>query len=111
MPQTRTASRGVTINLRADQRKRALIDRAAETVLDDWVRKRARPNEPSGASRTYVIIAQGRVVGFYCLASGSVAKQAATGNIRRNRPEPIPVMIIGRLAIDRDLQGRGLGKA
>jgi len=84
---------------------------SGEPVLDDWLRKRALPNEQSGASRTYVIIAQGRVVGFYCLSTGSVAKQAATGNIRRNMPEPIPVMVIGRLAIDRDLQGRGLGKA
>lgn len=84
---------------------------SGEPTLDDWLRKRALPNEQGGASRTYVVTAGGRVVGFYCLASGSVAKQAATGNIRRNMPEPIPVMILGRLAIDRAFQGRGLGKA
>src|SRR5471032_3051072 len=83
---------------------------SGEPALDDWLRKRALPNEQSGASRTYVISAGRRVVGFYCLAAGSVAKQAATGHIRRNMPEPIPVMIIGRLAIDRGFQGRGLGK-
>ena len=84
---------------------------SGEPALDDWLRKRAWPNEQSGASRTYVISAERRSVGFYCLAAGSVAKQAATGHIRRNMPEPIPVMIIGRLAIDRGFQGRGLGKA
>ena len=84
---------------------------SGEPALDDWLRKRALANERSGASRTYVIAVGDRVVGFYCLATGSVAKQAATGHIRRNMPEPIPVMVIGRLAIDRDFQGRGLGKA
>lgn len=84
---------------------------SGEPPLDEWLRKRALANEQSGASRTYTIAVGRRVVGFYCLASGSVTKQAATGSIRRNMPEPIPVMIIGRLAIDRDFQGRGLGKA
>jgi GNAT superfamily N-acetyltransferase len=84
---------------------------SGEPALDEWLRKRALANEQSGASRTYVITADGRVVGFYCLAAGSVAKQAATGHIRRNMPEPIPVMIIGRLAIDHNFQRRGLGKA
>ena len=84
---------------------------SGETALDDWLRKRALTNEQSGASRTYVVVAGGRVVGFYCLAAGSVTKHAATGHIRRNMPEPIPVMIIGRLAIDRAFQRRGLGKA
>jgi GNAT superfamily N-acetyltransferase len=84
---------------------------SGEPALDEWLRKRALANEQSGASRTYVITADGRVVGFYCLAAGSVAKQAATGHIRRNMPDPIPVMIIGRLAIDHNFQGRGLGKA
>lgn len=84
---------------------------SGEPALDDWLRKRALPNEQSGASRTYVITAERRIVGFYCLAAGSVAKQAATGHIRRNMAEPIPVMIIGRLAIDRGFQGRGCGKA
>jgi GNAT superfamily N-acetyltransferase len=84
---------------------------SGEPALDEWLRKRALANEQSGASRTYVITADGRVVGFYCLAAGSVAKQAATGHIRRNMPDPIPVMTIGRLAIDHNFQGRGLGKA
>ena len=80
-------------------------------VLDDWLRRRALPNQESGASRTYVICAGRRVVGYYALATGAVAQAEATGRIRRNMPDPVPVMVIGRLAIDSSCQGRGLGRA
>ena len=77
-------------------------------ALDDWLRKRALPNEESG-SRTYVVTAGGRVVGFYALANGAVAAQQPTGRVRRNMPDPIQVMILGRLAVDKAFQNRGLG--
>jgi GNAT superfamily N-acetyltransferase len=77
--------------------------------LDGWLRLRALSNEASGASRTYVICAEGRVVGYYALATGAVARAAATGKARRQMPDPIPVMIIGRLAVDTGHQGKGLG--
>lgn len=80
-------------------------------VLDDWLRRRALPNQQSGASRTYVISAGNRVVGYYALAAGAVARAQATGKTRRNMPDPVPVMVIGRLAIDSGYQGRGLGRA
>jgi GNAT superfamily N-acetyltransferase len=80
-------------------------------VLDDWLRRRALPNQDGGASRTYVICVERRVVGYYSLAAGAVAQAEATGRIRRNMPEPVPVMVIGRLAIDSHYQGRGLGRA
>ena len=79
--------------------------------LDSWLRRRALQNEASGASRTYVVSAEGRVVGYYALATGAAAQQQATGKVRRNMPEPIPVMVLGRLAVDRAYQGRGLGSA
>ncbi len=80
-------------------------------VLDDWLRRRALPNQESGASRTYVIRAGERVVGYYALAAGAIAQAEATGRTRRNMPDPVPVMVIGRLAIDSSYQGRGLGRA
>ncbi len=80
-------------------------------VLDDWLRRRALPNQESGASRTYVIRAGNRVVGYYALAAGAVARAEATGRTRRNMPDPVPVMVIGRLAVDSGYQGRGLGRA
>jgi len=79
--------------------------------LDDWLKKRALANEESGASRTYVVTAVGRVVGYYALANGAVAAPAATGKIRRNMPDPIPVMVLGRLAVDKAYQKKGVGIA
>lgn len=79
--------------------------------LDDWLKRRARANQISGASRTYVIADAGRVVGYYCLASGALALYDAPGGLKRNMPDPIPMVILGRLAIDQTYQGRGLGAA
>lgn len=80
-------------------------------ALDDWLRRRARANQVSGASRTYVACRDGRVVAYYALASGSVMAAGASGRFRRNMPDPIPVAILGRLAIDRSAQGAGLGRS
>jgi GNAT superfamily N-acetyltransferase len=100
--------------IRAPEHLRANHDLAAfdsgVPLLDDWLKKRALQNEESGASRTYVVTAGGRVVGYYALATGAVAQQHATGKVRRNMADPIPVMVLGRLAVDRAYQGRGLGR-
>jgi predicted N-acetyltransferase YhbS len=77
--------------------------------LDDWLRRRAVPNEVAGASRTMVGCFDGRVVGYYSLAAGAVAHSVATPRVRRNMPDPIPAVVLGRLAIDLTWQGRGLG--
>jgi GNAT superfamily N-acetyltransferase len=79
--------------------------------LDDWLKKRARPNQVSGASRTFVVADNHRVVGYYALASGAITVQSSVGRFRRNMPDPIPVAVLGRLALDRSQQGRGLGRA
>jgi len=75
------------------------------------LKKRALANEETGASRTYVVCAGGRVVGYYALASGGVAQVQAPGRVRRNMPNPLPVMIVGRLAVDRTWQGRSVGRS
>ncbi|MBX4956017.1 GNAT family N-acetyltransferase [Rhizobium lentis] len=79
--------------------------------LDEWLRRRARANQASGASRTFVVCEANRVVAYYALASGAVRQPEAPGRFRRNMPDPIPVAVLGRLAIDRSYQGRGLGRA
>jgi GNAT superfamily N-acetyltransferase len=84
---------------------------SGNSQLDDWLKNRAIKNEIEGASRTYVLCNGDVVIGFYCLANGSVFQSVATGKVRRNMPDPIPVMVIGRLAIDRSWQGKGLGRA
>jgi GNAT superfamily N-acetyltransferase len=79
--------------------------------LDDWLKRRAMKNESDRASRTYVLCIDQEVVAYYCLANGAVIQSTATGRVRRNMPDPIPVMVVGRLAVDRRWQGRGIGKA
>ena len=79
-------------------------------VLDEWLRKRAPGNEGSGASRTYVVCEGARILAYYSLATGSIERKQAPGRVRRNMPDPIPVMIIGRLAVDVSVQGRGIGR-
>jgi predicted N-acetyltransferase YhbS len=79
--------------------------------LDEWLKRRARQNEIGGASRTYVICEGRRVIGYYSLAAGSVLREAATGRVRRNMPDPVPVALLGRLAVDSGWQGKGLGAA
>jgi GNAT superfamily N-acetyltransferase len=78
-------------------------------VLNEWLRKRALVNHLSGASRSYVVTIGHRIVGYYCLSAGAIQHAAAPGNIRRNMPEPIPVIVIGRLAVDVSMQGMGVG--
>ena len=80
-----------------------------EPDLDHWLRKHAQASEGRTA-RTYVVCAERRVVGFYALANGAVQRAAAVSKMRRNAPDPVPVMVIGRLAVDKAWEGRGIGK-
>lgn len=82
-----------------------------EPALDNWLQRRALQNEESGASRTYVVCVGKQVVGYYALAAGAVAHVDAPGRVRRNMPDPVPVMVIGRLALDQSVQGQGVGPA
>jgi len=81
-----------------------------EAELNEWLRRRALKNEEEGASRTYVVCVGQRVVGFYSLANGAVGRAETTGKVRRNMPEPVPVMLIGRLAVDHSHHGQGIGR-
>ena len=80
---------------------------SGEQVLDDWLRQRALANLENGASRSYVVCPAGedRVVGYYALAMGQVLNREVPGNM----PAKIPAVMLGRLAVDKTLQGRGLG--
>ena len=106
----------MSLNLSAPQPLRAehqLSDfECGEPALDEWLKRRALSNQLSGASRTFVVVDdEQRVRGFYALAAGAVAHQMATSSVRRNMPDPVPVMVLGRLAVDRRAQGIQLGAA
>lgn len=81
-----------------------------ESVLDDWLKRRALANQASRASRTFVVTnREGQVMGYCALSTSAVAHADATGGVRRNMPDPIPVLVLGRLAVDHRAQGMKLG--
>ena len=83
-----------------------------EAVLDEWLARRALANQISGASRTFVVADQeGRVFGYYAIAAGAVSHQWATRGVRRNMPDPVPVIVLARLAVHQRVQGIKLGPA
>jgi len=82
---------------------------SGEPVLDTWLKQRALKNQASGATRSYVASCEGKVAGYYSLAVGAASRRLATGAVGRNIPDPVPVMILARLAVDSTWQGRGLG--
>ncbi|MBV8656224.1 MAG: GNAT family N-acetyltransferase [Burkholderiales bacterium] len=83
--------------------------RCTEVELENWLKQRARKNQHDGASRCFVVCDGTNVVGYYALAAGSVTHAQVPGNIRRNMPEPIPVVVLGRLAVHADYAGQGIG--
>jgi GNAT superfamily N-acetyltransferase len=83
--------------------------RCSKPALEFWLKQRARRNQLEGASRTFVVCADNEVVGYYALSAGAVLHETVPGNIRRNMPEPIPVAVLGRLAVHSDWNGQGVG--
>lgn len=103
------------MNLRAPEPLTAQHDftpfQSSVETLDRWLKQRALKNQISGASRTFVACDGNRVVGYYALASGAVAVESASGRFKRNMPDPIPVVVLGRLAVDQALHSKGFGRA
>jgi GNAT superfamily N-acetyltransferase len=77
--------------------------------LNDWLGHTAGVAAAAGTAATWVLRRGNRVVGFYALAMGSVEHRSAPSRLRRGQPNPIPVLLLARLAIDRSEQGHGLG--
>lgn len=82
-----------------------------EPSPDEWLKRRAKANQASGASRTFVVGESGIVVAYYALASSAVSTVSSPGRFRRNMPDPIPVVVLGRLAVARSHHRLGLGRA
>ena len=83
--------------------------RCGKPELEFWLKQRARKNQLEAASRTFVVCAGNEVVGYYALSAGAVLHETVPGNVRRNMPEPIPVAVLGRLAVHSDWNGQGVG--
>jgi GNAT superfamily N-acetyltransferase len=84
---------------------------SGEPGLDDWLKRRAAKNQANGSLRTYVVCEGQAVIGYYCLAAGAIGRAEAPSAIKRNRPDPIPVLVLGRLAIHKDHHQKGIGTA
>jgi len=80
-----------------------------DITLNDWLQRRAIKNENVGASRTFVVCKGNTVIGYYALAVGAIAREATSGKVRRNMPDPIPVVVLGRLAVDANWHGKRIG--
>ena len=82
-----------------------------EPSLNQWLHKRALKNQASGASRCFVVCVGATVVGYYTLSAGVISHEAAPRAMRRNMPDPLPVLLLGRLAIDSRYHNQGIGSA
>lgn len=94
----------------ADQHQRVDFD-SGELSLDDWLKRRAARNQANGSSRTYVVCEGDVVIGHYCLAAGAIGHAESPSTLKRNRPDPVPVLVLGRLAIHKDHHQQGIGTA
>jgi len=83
--------------------------RCGEDSLDEWLRRYALTNQASGSARNFVTCLDGRIVGYYALASGAVSRASAPARVAKAMPEPVPVLLLARLAVDQTVQGQGLG--
>lgn len=84
---------------------------SGEPSLDDWLKKRALKNHMAGASRCFVLCRGANVIGYYSLSAGAISHVEAAKSMRRNMPDPLPVLLLGRLAIDQRYHNQGLGQA
>lgn len=84
---------------------------SGEPSLDDWLKRRAAKNQANGSSRTHVVCVGETVIGYYCLSAGAIGHAEAPSATKRNRPDPIPVLVLGRLVIHKDHHQKGLGTA
>ncbi len=80
-----------------------------DKALNEWLLRRATKNETTRASRTFVVCNDNNVIGYYSLAVGAVSRKDSSGKVRRNMPEPIPIMVLARLAVNLNWQNNGIG--
>ena len=114
--QSRWSTREVTIPMLsapqplADHHQLSAFD-SGEPSLDDWLKRRAAKNQANGSSRTYLVCDGEAVIGYYCLAAGAIGHTEAPATMKRNRPDPVPVLVLGRLAIHKEHHQKGIGTA
>jgi GNAT superfamily N-acetyltransferase len=98
----------------ADKHDLSRFSNGIHPSLDEWPRERARSSEALSA-RTYVVCTADepeRVVGYFSISAAVEQRNALpSAKLRRGMPEQVPLLLIGRLAIDAAWRGRGVGSA
>ena len=84
---------------------------SGELSLNEWLKKRALKNQATGASRCFVVYSGTAVIGYYSLSAGAICHEAAPKKMRRNMPNPLPILLLGRLAVDKRYHNMGIGQA
>jgi GNAT superfamily N-acetyltransferase len=84
---------------------------SGEPSLNAWLKRRAFKNHVTGASRCFILCAGADVIGYYSLSAGAISHEAAPKAMRRNMPNPLPVLLLGRLAVDQRYHNQGIGQA
>lgn len=87
------------------------VFRSGEATSDYWLRHRAHQYDEFGGSRAYIVRMGTRVAAYYALALGTVAHAATPGLIRRDTPDPMPIMVIEQIAVDQPFQGQKIGSS
>jgi GNAT superfamily N-acetyltransferase len=88
------------------------FDCGTHESLNLWLKKYALQNQANDSARTYVVHREHRVVGYYAISAGSISKEQATGRAAHGLANhPIPISLLGRLAVHRNEQGNGIGRA
>ncbi len=84
-----------------------------EASLDEWLKKRALKNQLSGTSRCFVLCHQDNknVIGYYSLSAGGISHKSVPKTMQRNMLNPLPILLLGRLAIDKNYHNQGLGSS
>ena len=82
-----------------------------DDTLNQWLTQRARRNQVEGTRRTWIISRSGRVIAYYASSTAVVLRSESTKRAARNQPDPLPALLLGRLAVDQKWQGHGLGAA
>lgn len=83
-----------------------------EPALDDWLRRYAGQNRRRDTAATWVIAdADDRVAAYASIAMTGIDRSVAPAGLAKQAPDPVPALLLGRLAVDRHYSGRGVGTA
>ncbi len=91
---------------------RAQFDCGRE-VLNNWFLRNAWRNHKDGVSRTYVVEGDepGTIAGYVTLSTGSIERAFVSKRDQRNKPDPLPIVLLGQLAVDKAYQGKGYARS